>query len=169
MSLCEPRRPYTHALTRRTILGSLLIAPLALSPRRAAAAKHLPHVLFVCQFGSVKSPISRELFRSRAAERGIAAIAVSRGVQPEAHLDPQLRTWLAAQGIDPGRDGLHKLGRSDLRRADYTVLLDLLPAGWHGRNIRDWTDLGSFNQSYATEEPRVKARIDALLDEITAR
>ena len=167
MNLCYPR--LTHTFTRRTILGSILVAPLVLSPRRAAGAKHRPHVLFVCQFGSVKSPISRELFRSRAAERGIAVIAASRGVQPEAHLDQQLRARLAAQGIDPGRDGLHKLGRSDLRQADYTVLLDLLPTGWHGRNVRDWTDLGSFNQSYATEEPRVKARIEALLDEIAAR
>ena len=155
--------------TRRTVKAAMMLAPLAALPGLAQARPRAPRVLFICQFGSVKSTISRELFRRRAAERGIAATAFSRGIHPEAHLDPHLRDRLATQGIDPARDGQHQLSRSDLHRADYTVLLDPLPPGWHGRVTRDWTDLGAFNQSYDTEEPRVKARIDQLLDEIAAR
>lgn len=169
MSLDDLTFPSRTSQSRRRVLATLLLAPLAALPAIAIARSHPPRVLFICQFGSVKSAIARELFRRRAAERGIAAIAVSRGIQPEAHLDPRLHDLLAGQGIDPARDGQHKLSRGDLRRADYTVLLDKLPPGWIGRNPRDWTDLGSFNQSYVTEEPRVKARIDQLLDEIAAR
>ncbi len=161
--------PFSTAQSRRFVLGTILLAPLAVLPGIAIARPDPPRVLFICQFGSVKSAISRELFRRRAAERGIAAIAVSRGILPEMHLDPHLRALLASQGIDPARDGQHKLSRHDLRRADYAILFDKLPRGWNARNARDWTDLGSFNQSYATEEPRVKARIDQLLDEIAAK
>lgn len=168
MSLDVLTFPYRTSQSRRAVLATLLLAPLAALPGIAIARPHAPRVLFICQFGSVKSAISRELFRRRAAERGIAAIAVSRGIQPESHLDPHLRDLLAGQGIDPARDGQHKLSRGDLRRADYTVLLDRLPPGWIGPNAHDWTDLGSFNLAYATEEPRVKARIDQLLDEITS-
>ena len=169
MSLEDLTFPFRTSHSRRAVLGTILLAPFAALPGIAAARSRPPRVLFICQFGSVKSAISRELFRRRAAERGIAAIAISRGIQPETHLDPQLRDRLAGQGIDPARDGQHKLTRGDLRRADYTVLLDSLPPGWIGRNPRDWTDLGSFNQSYGTEEARVKAKIEQLLDEIAAR
>ena len=169
MSLEDLTFPFRTSHSRRAVLGTILLAPFAALPVIAAARSRPPRVLFICQFGSVKSAISRELFRRRAAERGIAAIAISRGIQPETHLDPQLRDRLAGQGIDPARDGQHKLTRGDLRRADYTVLLDSLPPGWIGRNPRDWTDLGSFNQSYGTEEARVKAKIEQLLDEIADR
>lgn len=161
--------PCCISKSRRAVLGILLLAPLAALPNTAFARQSPSQILFVCRFGSVKSAISRELFRRRAAERGVAALAFSRGIQPESHLDSHLADRLVNQGIDPGRDGLHKLTRSDLRRADYTVLFDPLPPGWRGRNTHDWTDLGSFNQSYDTEEPRVKARIDQLIDEIMAR
>ena len=169
MSLEDLTIPFRASQSRRAVLATILLAPLAALPGLAVARSRPPRVLFICQFGSVKSAISRELFRRRAAERGIAAIAISRGIQPESHLDPHLRDRLAGHGIDPARDGQHKLTRGDLRRADYTVLLDSLPPGWIGRNPRDWTDLGSFNQSYGTEEARVKAKIEQLLDEIAVR
>ena len=169
MSLEDFAIPFSTSQSRRAVLGAILLAPLAALPGIAVARSHPPRVLFICQFGSVKSAISRELFRRRAAGRGIAATAFSRGIHPEAHLDPHLRERLAGQGIDPARDGQHQLSRRDLHQPDYTVLLDPLPPGLTGRNLRDWTDLGSFNQSYDTEEPRVKTRIDQLLDEIAAR
>lgn len=169
MSSEKSARLFHTVRTRRTVIAAMALAPLAALPGIAQAKPRAPRVLFICQFGSVKSAISRELFRRRAAERGIAATAFSRGIHPEVHLDPHLRERLAGQGIDPARDGQHRLTRRDLHRADYTVLLDPLPPGLTGRNLRDWTDLGSFNQSYDTEEVRVKAKIDQLLDEIAAQ
>lgn len=130
------------------------------------ALARTPTVLFVCQFGSVKSPVARELFRRRAQERSIAVTAFSRGITPESHVAPRLRTALDSEGIIPERDGLNALSRSDLRRASITVLFDPLPHGWTGKRTQDWTDTGSLNESYETEKPRLLARIDALLDTI---
>ena len=144
----------------------LLILAL-LAPANAFAKA--PTVLFVCQFGSVKSPVARELFRKRARERGIAVTAFSRGITPEAHVAPLLRTALDAEGVNPERDGLHKLSRGSLRRATITVLFDRLPSGWAANRAQDWTDTGSLNQAYAAEKPRLLARIDALLDTIALK
>lgn len=138
---------------------------LALVIPDAALAK-APVVLFVCQFGSVKSPVSRELFRRRAIERGIAVAAFSRGITPEAHVAPRLRAQLQAEGINPESDGLNALTQHDLRHASITVVFDPLPRGWVGKQVQDWTDTGSFNDSYEAEKPRLVARIDALLDTI---
>lgn len=126
-------------------------------------------VLFICNFGSVKSAITRELFRRRALERGVQVTAISRGIALQSHLSPQLRATLAADGIDPERDGQHQLRKADLRRADMTVILDPLPKGENARHIHDWTDIQSFNQFYGTEKPRVLERINQLLDEIVAQ
>ena len=150
---------------RREILGaglSLLIAGPAI------AASKTVDVLFICQFGSVKSPTAREVFRQRAAARGIRVHAVSRGITPESHLAPGLKAQLASEGLDPERDPLTPLREEDLRRADIVVILDKLPPKFKPRRLHDWTDLGSFNQSYATEGPRLVARIDQLLDELSS-
>jgi Low molecular weight phosphotyrosine protein phosphatase len=133
----------------------------------STALARTPTVLFVCQFGSVKSPVARELFRRRAQERGIAVIAFSRGITPEAHVAPRLRTALDSDGINPESDGLNALSYRDLRRANVTVLFDRLPRGWTGKRVRDWTDTGSLNESYEMEKPRLLARIDALLDTLS--
>ena len=142
----------------------LAIIVALLSPDVAIAKA--PTVLFVCQFGSVKSPVSRELFRRRAIERGIAVTAFSRGITPEAHVAPKLRAQLQAEGINPESDGLNALTRRDLQRASITVIFDSLPPGWIGRRVQDWTETGSLNESYEAEKPRLVARIDALLDTI---
>jgi len=151
--------------SRRSILVSLL-ASLVATP--ACATKELT-VLFICQFGSVKSATARELFRQRAASRGVRVGAFSRGITPEPHMSPALKTVLASEGVDPALDPLTQLQAGDLKRADMVIIFDKLPPGLHGRKLHDWTDLGSFNESWATERPRLVARIDALIDELSAR
>ena len=149
----------------KVAFATMVISQAAIS--RGSARRKT--VLFVCQYGSVKSAITRELFRRRALERDVQVTAMSRGIALESHLAPQLRATLAADGIDPERDGRHQLSKADLRHADMTVLLDPLPKDWTARRIHDWTDIRSFNQFYETEKPRVLARIDQLLDEIAVQ
>ena len=145
----------------------LVLIVALLTPANAFAKA--PTVPFICQFGSVKSPVTRELFRQRAKERGIAVTAFSRGITPEVHVAPMLRTALDAEGVNPERDGLHKLSRGSLRRATITVLFDRLPGDWTANRTQDWTDTGSLNQAYAAEKPRLLSRIDALLDTIALK
>jgi protein-tyrosine-phosphatase len=156
----------SNFVDRRSVLGAVIATVFAHSSTIAIAAKRPKRVLFICQFGSVKSPIARELFRRRAKERGIAVIAWSRGITPEAHMTPILLGMLKVDGIDPEVDGLHKLARGELRQADIAVLFDPVPGKLQNKSVRDWIDTGSFNTSYETEKPKLMKRIDQLLDEL---
>jgi len=80
---------------RRHVLAGLLSGLAGASPALAGASQaHIPTVLFVCQFGSVKSSAAREIFKRRAAARGIAVNVFSRGITPEAHASPALKARL---------------------------------------------------------------------------
>jgi protein-tyrosine-phosphatase len=159
----------SNFVDRRSVLGAVIVTAFAHSSSIAIAAKRPKRVLFICQFGSVKSPIARELFRRRAKERGIAVIAWSRGITPEAHIAPALLDKLKVDGIDPEGDGLHRLARRELRQADKVVLFDPLPGKWQAKDAHDWIDTGSFNTSYETEKPKLMKRIDQLIDELVAQ
>jgi Low molecular weight phosphotyrosine protein phosphatase len=150
---------------RSVVVGLSAVATLAIP---AYAFPKKPAVLFVCQFGSVKSAIAREHFRKRAAERGIAVSVTSRGITPEPHLSAETAKALAAEGIDPERQPLRELKKRDVKQADLVVFFDVLPAEFRPKRSLDWSDTGSLNASYAIERSRLLARIDALLDEMNA-
>lgn len=147
----------------------ILIAGGMLAACPAMARSKRSRVLLVCQFGSVKSAIARELVIRRAAERGIQVSVASRGITPEAHIDRDLLARLRADSIDPEREPLTALAPADVARADYVVVFNNLPAGFRPRKLIDWRDTGSFNDSFAAEAPRLLKRIDALLDTLGAR
>jgi protein-tyrosine-phosphatase len=104
--------------------------------------------LFVCQYGSVKSAIARELFRRRARERGINARAFSRGITPEDHVSAQLRAQLATDNLDTAKDRLRAITMTDTRAADYIVVFNPLPSQYAHFPTQDWSDVMSVNQQY---------------------
>jgi protein-tyrosine-phosphatase len=147
---------------KRRLGGLVLLAFLvACHPARADET-----ILFVCQFGSVKSAITRELFRRRAAERGISVTAISRGITPEKHMDPALSSALAGEGIDPARDPLQGLDQTALKGADIVVVFDKLPPAFGRTDVRDWTDTPSMVADYRRAREVLDPRIEALLSEI---
>jgi protein-tyrosine-phosphatase len=150
--------------SRRDFLLGTIAAGLC--ARAIAAPDSPPQILFVCQFGSVKSAIARELFKRRANERAIAVKVQSRGITPEAHLPADLQDVLAKDGIDPARDPLRKLEADDLRNADRVVIFDPLPAGLSAKAVDDWSDLPSMVKDYAHARAILDKRIDQLLDEL---
>lgn len=158
---------FPRSLSRRNLLlGSLALAVTAgcATARRVPA----PTVLFVCEAGTVKSAIARELFRRRARERRIAVTAFSRGLKIEDHLSPALRQKLLAEGIDTGADAPQVLQPQDWRRADIVVAFNPLPPAIPPGKIRDWTDLPSMNDEYDRTRAMLGQRLEALLDEIAA-
>ena len=157
----------TTLADRRGFVGLSLVA-LLVSAQPGLARMRRPRVLFVCQFGSVKSALAREIFRHSAAARAIPATVFSRGITPEAHISDNLRAALVTEGFNIENEPLRQLRSKDLAAADVTVLFDPLPCGLHARRVHDWTDTGSLNQAYQTERPRLLARIEALLDELSA-
>jgi protein-tyrosine-phosphatase len=149
----------------KLVRAVVLLAYLAAGAVQAREAT----ILFVCQFGSVKSAITRELFRRRAADTHVAVTAISRGITPEAHIDPALAARLSRDGIDPGRDPLQRLDEAALKQADIVVFFDKLPPELDRTDARDWSDLPSMVNSYDSARGVLDPRIDKLLAEISSR
>ncbi|MFM5894652.1 MAG: hypothetical protein ACKOQM_09510 [Novosphingobium sp.] len=151
-------------LTRRSALLALAAATAFPAP---AFAMRLPRVLFVCQAGTVKSAVARELMRKRARERGIGVMVWSRGIAPEDHMTAPIRQRLIAEfGIDPANERATALRQSDLDRADTVVLFDQLPPSLHRSKVLNWTDqpslLGQFDASMAWLEAHIAGLLDNL-------
>ncbi|MCL6740508.1 hypothetical protein LZ518_05105 [Sphingomonas sp. RB56-2] len=157
------------SMDRRFLLVGAI--SVALLPQIAKGAAHgrSPRILFVCQFGTVKSPIARELLKRRAAERRIAIAVSARGITPEEHLPPELLHRLAQEGIDPASEPLTKLQPSDIAAADLVVAFDKLPSEYHPRRFKDWSDLPSMLNDYGHARSMLDARIDKLLDGLIGR
>jgi arsenate reductase (thioredoxin) len=135
-----------------------------------AACSSLPKsqrktVLFVCEFGTAKSVIAREMFRRRAADRNIAVFAFSRGLVIEDHITPGLRRNLAADGIDPYSEPFKVLQPTDWSRASVVVAFNPLPKTLPKSKVRDWDDVPSVVSQYPAARAALGQRIDALLDE----
>jgi protein-tyrosine-phosphatase len=154
-------------LNRRAILVLALAATTA--PRLALASRRKPVVLFICDFGTAKSAIARELFRRRARERGIAVVAFSRGLQIEDHISPPLKRALDAEAIDTRRDGFAVLSVRDVRAANVIVSFAKLPSSLHPTALHDWTSLPSVNDNWPAARADLDRRIEALLDTIAAQ
>ncbi len=131
-----------------------------------AASGNGPRVLFVCQYGSVKSPIAREILGRRARERKITVSTFSRGITPEAHLPPAIGARLRAEGIDPAREGLHRLLPVDLQAADIVVFFNPLPSALRGPQSMDWTSVPSVIEAYPMAMTDIRQRVEQLLDTI---
>jgi protein-tyrosine-phosphatase len=127
-----------------------------------------PVVLFVCEYGTAKSAIARELFRRKIKERGAAVEAFSRGLKIEDHVSPQLKSRLASEGIDTLRDVPTILQRADWERASVVVAFNPLPPAVPRTKMRDWTDLPSVNDDYTNAMAILDRRLVALLDELVA-
>lgn len=152
-------------LSRRTaILSAAAMLIAAKSP-----GNRTPRVLFVCQKGTVKSPIARELMRGQAKAQGLAIKVQSRGVTPAEGASPEVAAALIRDGIKVKRDPLRALTVKDAAWADVVVYFDPLPFTASGKDLRDWRDTPSVNMSYAEALAQLRSRIAVLLDELEQR
>ena len=126
-------------------------------------------ILFVCQFGSVKSALAREVFRKKAAAHGLHLNIMSRALTPEDHAAPGFLTQVTSEGFNLAADPLRKLDAPLLKSADIVVIFDSLPDGLTRADVRDWRLMASMNEDYAHARPDLEARLDKLLVELEAR
>ena len=169
MGVAKDLHLQTFERNRRMLLRGAIAVGVAAAAARASAWGPAPTVLFVCQFGSVKSAIARELFRARAMARGVPVRVISRGITPERHVSPQLLAQLRVDHIDPDRQPLTRLDAVALGSADIVVLFDRLPPGLARPDARDWSDMPSMNDRYPAARAFLDPRLDHLLDEIAQR
>ena len=161
---------HPNPLHRRSFLiASLWVTGLLASASATHPTGKPTKILFVCQAGTAKSPIAREILKQRAKERGIRVDVLSRGIVVEDHVSPQLKANLRADGIDTAIEPAVQLTYPDWATADILVNFNPLPASVKTRDIRDWTDVPSVNDDYANALAIMKQRIDALLTEIADR
>jgi protein-tyrosine-phosphatase len=133
---------------------------------RTLAARS-PTILFICQFGTAKSPIAREVFRRVAREQHVDAHAISRGLTLEDHLSPEIRARLTHDGIMTDADPLAILTPDDWRSADIVIAFNPLPLDVRPANLRDWTSVPSFNQDYDNALADMTQRVRALVAELS--
>lgn len=158
----DPAPPLTR---RNVLLGAAFLALPSV-----ARAKPCPpaRVLFVCPAGSVKSAIAREYLKAAAAKRGVPVLVQSRGVHPEDHVSSGLAANLASEGIDPGAEPLRRFTQEDVRRADIVIAFDEAAKEPGLTQARAW-DIPSWNSQFAEARAALASRIDALLNELSAR
>lgn len=151
------------------VIVSVLLAGLVASGCVTQTAAKPIKILFVCQAGTAKSPIAREIFKQRAKERGIAVDVFSRGIIVEDHVSPELKQRLRADGIDSTAEPAMPLKPQDWAAADILVNFNPLPASIRHRDIRDWSDVPSVNDDYENALTVLNNRIEVLLTEIEKR
>lgn len=152
-------------LSRRNLVLSASCAVLIRPASAQGAPAVTPCVLFICRYGTVKSPIGRELLRQRASEQGVAVISCSRGLTLEDHITPGLAQALRADGIDIWSEPRRVLDPSDIARADVVVAFDRLSADLP-QPTHDWSDFPSFNEDYAVARAELDVRLTPLLDDL---
>ena len=169
MSITDPAFSSSALLwTRRGWLAAAVA--FAAAPAWASIdGPQRPGVLFVCEAGTVKSAMARELFRVRARQRGIAVDAISRGLNLADHVSPGLRQRLAADHIDTTAEPAQALTSADWQAALLVVAFNPLPASVERRDVIDWTDVGSMNDDYDRSLADLNQRIERLLDDLEAR
>jgi len=155
-------------LNRRVLLRAALVAVACGATGHAGQISIPKNVLFVCQYGTVKSAIAREVFRRRAIERRISVRVMSRGITPADHVSASLRQRLQLDGIDPARDHVAALDAATLRAADIVVLFDRLPPSLQRSGARDWSEMPSFSD-YDRARGFLDPRIEALLTEVASQ
>jgi hypothetical protein len=145
----------------------LSLATPALAQRSRAHAD-TQRVVFVCEHGNVKSLIAASLFNRMAAERGIAARAISRGTAPDSAVPSLVRNGLRADGIDIGSVAPVGLGVTDGRGTRLFVAFDVNvpPAIAKGTPVRRWDGTPSVMQGYDNGRSAIAERVAQLVDEM---
>ena len=158
----------------RTALAFVTIALIACStgayaqsPSNRPTRRDTTRVVFVCEHGSVKSMIAATLFNRLAAERGLAARAVSRGTRPDSVIPQLVRDGLHADGADIGDVRPRGFGAAEARTASLLVTFDVeLPSPVAGVPLRRWDGTPSVMKAYPLGRAAIASRVRTLVSEL---
>ena len=128
-------------------------------------------ILMVCEHGNVKSLMAASYFNQLAKARRLPFVAVSRGVAPDSTTVPAaIIEGLRADGFDVSSFHPTTLAASDVTAAHRVVLISTelpsgIPAG--ARQPERWIDVPPASTNYAAAREALKARVRALLNELS--
>lgn len=140
---------------------------LMLSVVMGQAASTAPTVVFVCEHGAAKSVIAATYFNKIAAERGLKARAVYRGVNPQADLSVSALKGLRDDGLTPPDRQPSMIDDADVDAA--TVILAIgctLPSeATASGKASTWDDVPE-GQGYGATRDAIRKHVERLIDDL---
>src|SRR5438093_13003537 len=145
-------------------LHLLLIVGLAMAQRAAPAE---PTVVFVCEHGAAKSVIATAYFNKIAAERGLRARAIYRGVNPQADLSVSALKGLRDDGLTTPELKPSAIAPADVDAA--TVIFAIgctLPSNATASGkAGTWDDVPE-DKGYGATRDAIKGHVERLIDDL---
>ena len=147
----------------------ILIAAAALVtvPQATRSAATQPTVVFVCEHGAAKSVIATTYFNKIAAERGLHARALYRGVKPQAELSVSALKGLRDDGLTVPDQKPSPITQADVEAA--TVMFAIgctLPSNATASGKADsWDDVPE-DKGYAATRDAIKRHVERLVEEL---
>ncbi|MBL8135863.1 MAG: hypothetical protein JNL48_04515 [Acidobacteria bacterium] len=126
-----------------------------------------PQVVFVCEHGAAKSLIATAYFNKLAAERGLAARATFRGVDPQDALSVRAVAGLKADGFDIPAERPTAIAAADVGAATHIFAIGcVLPAGAaQSGKASSWNDVPD-DQGYGPMRDAIVRHVRALVDSL---
>jgi arsenate reductase (thioredoxin) len=147
------------------IAQAVIVAGVLLSLQPAVQAE--PTVVFVCEHGAAKSVIATAYFNKIAAEKGLRARAIYRGVNPQADLSVSALQGLREDGLTTPDRKPSPIARADVDAA--TVIFAIgctLPSAAAASGKADtWDDVPE-DKGYGATRDAIKSHVERLVDEL---
>jgi chromate transporter len=150
------------------VTGVALTA-LALDGRGGGASASRPTVVFVCEHGSAKSLVAARFFERMARERGVSAVALSRGTAPDPTVPTAVVEALRADGFEVADFRPQALAEADVAGAARVVTIGVplgRLAGAAGSRVEAWDDIPPVSTSYPAARAALIAHVEVLLEKL---
>ncbi len=147
------------------MIGQLLMVATLWLAQSAMPAE--PTVVFVCEHGAAKSLIATAYFNKIAAEKGLRARALYRGVNPQADLSVSALKGLRDDGLTTPDQKPSPISQTDVNAA--TVIFAIgctLPANATASGKADtWDDVPE-DKGYGATRDAIKRHVEQLIDDL---
>ena len=144
-----------------------MLVLMILSMAQRSIAAHEPTVVFVCEHGAAKSVIATAYFNKIAAERGLHARAVYRGVNPQADLSVGALKGLRDDGLTAPDQKPSPITQTDVDTATviFAIGCTLPDRARQSGKAADWSDVPD-DQGYAPMRDAIVRHVKQLLDDL---
>jgi len=149
------------------LIGAVLLACSA----KPASGPPSTEIVFVCEHGAAKSVIASQYFNKLAAERGLAMRSIARGADPQADLSVSAVKGLKEDGLPPTQGAPRPLTASDVRGSARVVAFDCEQPAMKALRGMDacWDDVPATGEDYARARDRIRAHVEAMVEQMSAQ
>ena len=124
------------------------------------------NIVFVCLHGSAKSLIAAEYLTRRARERGVDAVGISRGTEPDAEVPAHVVQHMATKGFDLSSYVPKAATATALEDADQVITFGpdvsaLVPGG---KAATSWAECPAVSDGFPPAWDFITHSVDGLLD-----